>query len=88
MSDGTQDCPKCQGSGIANLPPAAPAAAPPPSPSSPVGSPGVLSGNLVQVPVHVPVNILGNTINVIGVLNPTFNQCPDCGGTGKVAVPG
>ncbi|MEU6376618.1 chaplin [Streptomyces sp. NPDC046909] len=41
-----------------------------------VGSPGVLSGNLVQVPVHVPVNVCGNTINVIGLLNPAFgNTC-------------
>lgn len=41
-----------------------------------VGSPGVLSGNVVQVPVHVPVNVCGNTINVIGLLNPAFaNQC-------------
>ncbi|MET8558636.1 chaplin ChpH [Streptomyces sp. NPDC004959] len=41
-----------------------------------VGSPGVLSGNVVQVPVHVPVNLCGNTINVIGLLNPAFgNTC-------------
>ncbi|KAA0921867.1 chaplin [Streptomyces apricus] len=41
-----------------------------------VGSPGVLSGNVVQVPVHVPVNVCGNTINVIGLLNPAFgNKC-------------
>jgi hypothetical protein len=41
-----------------------------------VGSPGVLSGNLVQVPVHVPVNACGNTVSVIGVLNPAFgNVC-------------
>jgi hypothetical protein len=40
------------------------------------GSPGVLSGNLVQVPVHVPVNACGNTVNVIGLLNPAFgNTC-------------
>lgn len=39
-------------------------------------SPGVLSGNVVQVPVHVPVNVCGNTINVIGLLNPAFgNTC-------------
>ncbi|MFK8911768.1 chaplin [Streptomyces sp. YS-3] len=39
-------------------------------------SPGVLSGNLLQVPVHVPVNLCGNTINVIGLLNPVFgNHC-------------
>ncbi|MET7441434.1 chaplin [Streptomyces sp. NPDC004082] len=41
-----------------------------------VGSPGVLSGNVVQIPVHVPVNVCGNTINVIGLLNPAFgNTC-------------
>ncbi|MGA4540068.1 chaplin [Uniformispora flossi] len=40
------------------------------------GSPGVLSGNVVQVPVHVPVNVCGNTVNVIGLLNPAFgNTC-------------
>ncbi|MFQ3559941.1 chaplin, partial [Streptomyces gramineus] len=33
-------------------------------------SPGVLSGNVIQVPVHVPVNVCGNTIDVIGLLNP------------------
>lgn len=39
-------------------------------------SPGVLSGNTVQAPVHVPVNVCGNTVNVIGVLNPTIgNTC-------------
>lgn len=41
-----------------------------------VGSPGVLSGNVVQLPVHVPVNVCGNTVNVIGLLNPAFgNTC-------------
>jgi hypothetical protein len=41
-----------------------------------VGSPGVLSGNVVQVPVHIPVNVCGNTITVIGALNPAFgNVC-------------
>ncbi|MYT73047.1 chaplin [Streptomyces sp. cg28] len=39
-------------------------------------SPGVVSGNVVQVPVHVPVNVCGNTVNVIGLLNPAFgNSC-------------
>ncbi|WP_272926149.1 MULTISPECIES: chaplin [unclassified Streptomyces] len=39
-------------------------------------SPGVISGNAVQVPVHVPVNVCGNTVNVIGLLNPAFgNSC-------------
>ncbi|GBQ00747.1 DUF320 domain-containing protein [Streptomyces spongiicola] len=41
-----------------------------------VGSPGVASGNVVQVPVHVPVNVCGNTVNVVGLLNPAFgNTC-------------
>ncbi|MEZ0093283.1 chaplin [Streptacidiphilus sp. EB129] len=40
------------------------------------GSPGVLSGNVVQVPIHIPVNVCGNTISVIGLLNPAFgNSC-------------
>ena len=40
------------------------------------GSPGVLSGNLIQVPVHIPVNVCGNTVDVIGLLNPAFgNSC-------------
>lgn len=39
-------------------------------------SPGVISGNTVQVPVHVPVNACGNTVDVIGLLNPAFgNTC-------------
>lgn len=46
-----------------------------------VGSPGVLSGNLIQVPVHVPVNLCGNTVNVIGALNPAFgNFCANIDG--------
>ncbi|WP_405818983.1 chaplin ChpH [Streptomyces sp. NBC_00838] len=41
-----------------------------------VGSPGVLSGNVIQVPIHIPVNACGNTVSVIGLLNPTFgNTC-------------
>ncbi|QES52267.1 chaplin [Streptomyces venezuelae] len=40
------------------------------------GSPGVLSGNLIQVPIHIPVNACGNTVSVIGLLNPSFgNTC-------------
>ncbi|GHI95580.1 MULTISPECIES: chaplin ChpD [Streptomyces] len=41
-----------------------------------VGSPGVLSGNVVQVPVNVAANVCGNSINVVGLLNPAFgNAC-------------
>ncbi|MFE4536179.1 chaplin [Streptomyces scopuliridis] len=44
-------------------------------------SPGVLSGNNVQVPVHVPVNVCGNTVDVVGVLNPAFgNNCANVSG--------
>ncbi|MEV6021482.1 chaplin [Streptomyces sp. NPDC002667] len=39
-----------------------------------VGSPGVVSGNLVQAPVDVPVNLVGNSVNVIGALNPAFGN--------------
>ncbi|MGW7555035.1 chaplin [Streptomyces rimosus] len=39
-----------------------------------VNSPGVASGNLLQVPVDVPVNVSGNSINVVGVLNPTHHN--------------
>ncbi|KAF9537194.1 hypothetical protein EC957_008674 [Mortierella hygrophila] len=42
-----------------------------------VSSPGVLSGNTVQVPVHVPVNACGNTVSVIGLLNPNFGNACD-----------
>ena len=49
-----------------------------------VGSPGVLSGNVVQVPVHIPVNVCGNTVNVIGLLNPAFgNTCVNDSGHDK-----
>ncbi|MFD9334716.1 chaplin [Streptomyces sp. NPDC060028] len=39
-----------------------------------LSSPGVASGNLLQAPVHVPVNVVGNTINVIGLLNGAFGN--------------
>ncbi|MDA5283363.1 chaplin [Streptomyces sp. NPDC054904] len=41
-----------------------------------IGSPGVLSGNLIQVPIHIPINACGNSVSVIGLLNPAFgNTC-------------
>ncbi|MCC3776446.1 chaplin [Streptomyces sp. UNOB3_S3] len=41
-----------------------------------VNSPGVVSGNVIQAPIEVPVNVCGNTINVVGLLNPaTGNVC-------------
>ncbi|MFF3610413.1 chaplin [Streptomyces sp. NPDC002580] len=39
-------------------------------------SPGVLSGNVIQLPIHIPVNVCGNTVSVIGLLNPAIgNRC-------------
>ncbi|WP_433548405.1 chaplin family protein [Streptomyces sp. CA-294286] len=44
-------------------------------------SPGVGSGNNIKVPVHVPVNACGNSVDVIGLLNPTFgNDCTNQSG--------
>ncbi|QNP68506.1 chaplin [Streptomyces roseirectus] len=37
-------------------------------------SPGLLSGNGVQLPVHIPVNVSGNSVNVVGALNPAFGN--------------
>ncbi|MGA5819110.1 chaplin family protein [Kitasatospora sp. NPDC094028] len=52
------------------------------------GSPGVASGNSVQVPVEVPVNACGNTVDVIGALNPAFaNRCANASGGGRHAAP-
>ncbi|MFF2201975.1 chaplin [Streptomyces sp. NPDC058145] len=35
-------------------------------------SPGAVSGNAIQVPVHVPVNACGDSVDVIGALNPAL----------------
>ncbi|KJS53508.1 chaplin [Streptomyces rubellomurinus] len=41
-----------------------------------IGSPGVLSGNVIQVPINLEANICGNTVSVIGLLNPAIgNVC-------------
>ncbi|MFG2927205.1 chaplin [Streptomyces achromogenes] len=54
-----------------------------------VGSPGVISGNLIQVPIGIPINVCGNTIDIIGLLNPAFgNACANVGGDGKPGKPG
>ncbi|MFI1209476.1 chaplin [Streptomyces sp. NPDC020802] len=47
-------------------------------------SPGLISGNTIQLPVHVPVNACGNTVNVVGLLNPAAgNSCANVGGDSK-----
>ncbi|MFJ5775297.1 chaplin [Streptomyces sp. NPDC093094] len=39
-------------------------------------SPGILSGNVVQIPIDVLLNACGNSINLVGLLNPTAgNVC-------------
>ncbi|WP_078967034.1 chaplin [Streptomyces sp. WM6378] len=44
-------------------------------------SPGVLAGNSVQLPVNVPVNVCGNTVDVLGLLNPSAgNTCANVSG--------
>ncbi|MFB7663289.1 chaplin [Kitasatospora sp. NPDC056138] len=43
-------------------------------------SPGVLSGNLIQIPIHIPLNICGNTVSVVGLLNPALGSA--CSNTG------
>ncbi|MFI9615183.1 chaplin family protein [Streptomyces sp. NPDC052023] len=49
-----------------------------------VGSPGLISGNTIQLPVHVPVNVCGNTVNVVGLLNPAAgNRCANTGDAGE-----
>ncbi|MDR6979012.1 hypothetical protein J2X68_005746 [Streptomyces sp. 3330] len=53
---------------------------------SAAGSPGLISGNGVQLPVHLPVNLCGNTVNVVGVLNPAAGNT--CAGKGAAAAPG
>ncbi|MEU5217821.1 chaplin [Streptomyces sp. NPDC020807] len=51
-----------------------------------VNSPGVISGNTIQLPVHVPVNLCGNTVNVVGLLNPAAGN--KCANTSAAPAPG
>lgn len=52
------------------------------------GSPGLISGNGIQLPVHLPVNVCGNTVNVVGLLNPAMgNTCVNKGGGGGKEQP-
>ncbi|MFJ6084712.1 chaplin [Streptomyces sp. NPDC092369] len=50
------------------------------------GSPGPISGNTIQLPVHVPVNVCGNTVNVIGLLDPAAGNTCANEGAGKAAA--
>lgn len=52
-------------------------------------SPGVISGNTVQVPVDIPVNVCGNTVNVVGLLNPAAgNSCTNDSASGAHGTEG
>ena len=49
-------------------------------------SPGVLSGNSIEIPVHVPVNACGNSVSVVGLLNPAAgNACGSGSGSDREA---
>ncbi|MGW0996864.1 chaplin [Streptomyces sp. NPDC002520] len=55
---------------------AAHAADPDPTTGVAYDSPGVLSGDVIQVPIDIPINICGDSIDLIGLLNPaTGNVC-------------
>ncbi|TRV75367.1 chaplin [Streptomyces sp. 130] len=51
------------------------------------GSPGVLSGNQIQVPIDIPVNVCGNSIDVVGLLNPAIGNTCENDSTPPVDVP-
>lgn len=41
-------------------------------------SPGLLSGNTIEAPINIPINLCGDSIDVIGLLNPTVGDtCVD-----------
>ncbi|MFI8499940.1 chaplin [Streptomyces sp. NPDC085524] len=43
-------------------------------------SPGLISGDGIQLPVYLPVSACGNTVNVVGLLNPAIgNRCANAG---------
>lgn len=37
-------------------------------------SPGVISGNVIQVPIGIPINACGDSVSVIGLLNPALGS--------------
>ncbi|MEU8544336.1 chaplin [Streptomyces sp. NPDC048717] len=39
-----------------------------------VNSPGVISGDVVEVPINLDLNLCGDSINVIGLMNPAFGD--------------
>ncbi|WP_405936013.1 chaplin [Streptomyces sp. NBC_00726] len=51
------------------------------------GSPGLLSGNQIQAPIDIPVNVCGNSIDVVGLLNPAIGNTCENESTPPVDVP-
>ncbi|MFE9880047.1 chaplin [Streptomyces sp. NPDC005784] len=49
------------------------------------GSPGVLSGDQTAAPVDVPVELCGNSVDVIGLLNPVLGN--ECASEGHATTP-
>ncbi|MFF9347256.1 chaplin [Streptomyces sp. NPDC014734] len=39
-----------------------------------IGSPGVISGDAIQIPLHIPINLCGNSVDIIGLLNPSLGD--------------
>ena len=39
-----------------------------------IGSPGVLSGNVIEIPVNVPIDLCGDSVNVIGLIDPVLGS--------------
>ncbi|MFG2114149.1 chaplin [Streptomyces sp. NPDC048718] len=39
-----------------------------------IGSPGVLSGNVIQIPIELEANVCGDSIDLIGLLNPALGD--------------
>ena len=45
-------------------------------------SPGVASGNLINIPINLPINLCGDTLNVVGLLDPAAdNSCSNESGS-------
>jgi hypothetical protein len=62
--------------GVALLATAGTAAADPDPVGSAVGSPGLLSGDVIQIPVDLGLNLCGDSIDLVGLLNPASgNTC-------------
>ncbi|GAA2602992.1 hypothetical protein GCM10009863_15590 [Streptomyces axinellae] len=37
-------------------------------------SAGAVSGNAIEAPINIPLQVVGNTIDIVGLLNPAFGN--------------